>query len=56
MIYMIMWETSFGPFFTTKQKAIDYLDSVCRGNEWPNSSGYPDIEEITLDDHKFFER
>jgi hypothetical protein len=48
-VYMIIWETSFGPFFTTREKAVEHLDKECNGVKWPNAGGYPDIEEIELD-------
>jgi hypothetical protein len=47
---MIIWETSFGPFFSTKEKAFKYLEEECNGIKWPDSGGYPDIEEIVVDD------
>lgn len=50
-VYLVIDETDFGPIFSTKKKAEEYL-----GHDWKNRRavcGYPDIEDIEVDDESF---
>lgn len=54
IVYQIWYQTSVGPTFSTREKAIEHLakDEDHSGRY----AGYPDIEEIIVDDDSLFMR
>lgn len=59
VVYMIIDETSFGPVFSSREKAIEHYAtsnnmSIEEATKELSTGDYPDIEEITLDDGKYY--
>ena len=52
IVHQVWYETSVGPTFSTKEKAIEWLTED--GEEWNEGEDYPGIEEITVDDQEFW--
>jgi hypothetical protein len=54
VVYQVWFETSIGPTFSTRHKAVKYLedqypDSLTEWIEREEATGYPVIVEIILD-------
>jgi len=50
IVYQVWYETSVGATFSTREKALKFLQD--QGEMGPYE-GYPDIEEIVVDNGKF---
>lgn len=48
-VYQIWYETDVGPIFSSREKAIEYLNKYGDNYDPKNPYGYPDIREFEVD-------